>query len=699
MTFLPAGKLRGRGPRPFDTLGDFIAKLEAKTGYNLTKGDAVIGEAETFREWCERLGRNGLKVDGKPFKLDDRPAMAWIYDQIPSTRDEAYRLILVLMKCAQVGFTVMEMLAAIYLGLKFGPSTVGMFLPDMNLAGIKSSERFMPLVRSVPDVHKLMTQDAADGSGVKGGEGNVTRRRIGQGLFIFSWTSGRATTESIPMDILSFDEVQEMTIEQMEKTLERLSASTVRFVLMGSTANWPDADIHFWYKRGSRYRFHSRCPTCGKAEPIDEYFPNCFKWIEELNAYRYTCRAGHVLEDPQDGEWVAEDPAADPPVDTSIPIKDRPRRIRSVHFPQFLSPTISPTEFLDAYRTAESLKNFYNRKLGKPYLDPSQVPVTQEHLRACEAAGKAAGLVWKKSARETFMGIDQMGNFNVHVIKERLPDGRQALVHIEMTYSADPFARSSELMEQYGVKVCVVEINPNYNDAKKFANRHPGRVFICDSFGKMAEGMIQWGDAPALDVSERRTTEEARDRYTLKMDQYKCMQVSMYRWVNGLVLTPDSRDLVAEVREKGVAKQVPVLPVMWNHFLHTALVSERDEETNKHTRSVKKIGIDPHFSYANMLCDVAWSRAYGTATFILPQGDTKEAAVEKAEEMGLHGAPTQVIKIMQEGASLAGRVCGRCTACDDAVGDEAGKGLCTEREIMVRLVDPGCALFDEVDAS
>jgi hypothetical protein len=46
----------------------------------------------TFRQWCELLGEQGLKVDGKPFKLDDRPAMAWIYDQIPTTREEAYRL-------------------------------------------------------------------------------------------------------------------------------------------------------------------------------------------------------------------------------------------------------------------------------------------------------------------------------------------------------------------------------------------------------------------------------------------------------------------------------------------------------------------------------------------------------------------------------------------------------------------------------
>lgn len=689
-------KKRPVGPRfdPAAAVNDLVAQLEAKTGHKLTTDESVIRPGETFRQWCERLGAGGLKVDGKPFRLDDRPAMAWIYEQIPSTEDEAFRLVLVLMKCAQVGFTVMEMLACIYLGLRFGPATVGMFLPDMNLAGLKSTERFMPVVRSVPDVHKLMTQDAADGSGRKSGEGNVNRRRIGEALFVFSWTSGRATTESVPMDVLSFDEVQEMTLEQMEKTIERLSASAVRFVLMGSTANWPDADIDHWYKRGSRHRFKTRCPTCGVAEPIDEYFPNCFKWVEERRAYAYTCRAGHIIDDPQLGEWVPENPEADPPVDLSIPKRLRPLRIRSIHFPQFLSPTIAPGEIFDAYRFAESMKNFYNRKLGKPYTDPSQVPVTLAHLHACEAAGIAAGLQWKKSARGTFMGIDQMGNHNVHVIKERMPDGRQAVIHMEMTFSADPFARSSELMALYGVQCCVVEINPNYNDAKAFANRHPGKVFICDSFGKVAEGMIQWGDAPKLDVSERRTSEEARDRYTLKMDQYKCMQVSMYRFVNGLCLFPDRKGLEQDIIVAGVTKREQIAPIAWDHFTKTALVVEKDEDggTNAVKRFVRKIKIDPHFSYANMLCDVAWSRAHGTSTFILPEADMKKSATkDAAERMNVPGLPAAVVEMVKSDGTAGGaEVCGNCSAYDP------DSGTCTERGFQVSPRDAKCILFAAV---
>lgn len=650
----------------------------------LTKSQRVIGANETFRQWCERLAAEGLKVDGRAFKLDDRPAMAWIYDQIPSTADEAFRFVLVLMKCAQVGFTIMEMLAVIYLGLKFQPSTVGMFLPDMKLAGVKSTERFMPIVRTVPAVHDLMTMDAKDGSGKKTGEGNVNTRRIGEALYVFSWTSGRATTESIPMDVLSFDEVQEMTLEQMEKTRERLSASPIRFTLMGSTANWPDADIHHWYKKGSKHRFHTECPHCLEKRPLDDYFPECIKFDKDNDRYRYVCKScDGWIDDTQRGEWIAEEPELDRPIDMSIPKRDWPLRIRSIHFPQFLSPTISAGEIIDAYNTATDMKNFFNRKLGKPYLDPSQVPVTLEHMAHCAAVGMAAGLVWKTRANGAYMGIDQMGNFNVHVIKERLPDGRQAVIHVEETYSADPFERSAELMELYGIAVCVVEINPNYNDAKKFANRFPGRVFICNSFGSIVEGMIHWGDTPKQNTSDRRTDEEAQDRFTLKMDQYKCMQVSMSRFTTPepSCIFPDPQGLVQEVIDKGQRQLVAVLPRVFHHFTKTALVAEKDEETNQYRRSVKKVGIDPHFSYANMLCDVAWSRAHGTSTFILPDGRGTERKVLQPGDIqvpGTVGAVLEQLEIARDDT------CGKCVSRDPVT------GMCSETAMITRASDAGC---------
>lgn len=653
----------------------------------LSRSQRVIGPDETFRQWCERLATDGLKVDGRAFQLSDRPAMAWIYDQIPSTEDEAFRYVLVLMKCAQVGFTIMEMLAVIYLGIKFQPATVGMFLPDMNLAGLKSAERFMPIVRTIPEVHNLMTMEDPNGAGRKTGEGNVRTRRIDEAMFVFSWTSGRSTTESIPMDILSFDEVQEMTLEQLEKTRERLSASPIRFTLMGSTANWPDVDIHHWYKKGSKHRFHTECPHCLAAKPLDDYFPECIKYDKTTNRHRYVCfTCAGWIDDTQRGQWIAEEPEMDPVIDMSMPKRDWPLRIRSIHFPQFLSPTISAGEIIDAYNTATDMKNFYNRKLGKPYLDPSQVPVTLEHMANCAKVGMAAGIVWKSRAKGAYMGIDQMGNFNVHVIKERLPDGRQAVIHVEETYSADPFARSAELMELYGIAVCVVEINPNYNDAKKFANQFPGRVFICNSFGSMLEGMIQWGDTPKLDRSDRRTDDEAQDRYTLKMDQYKCMQVSMSRFTTEepSCIFPDPQGLIQEVIDKGQKQLVAVLPRVFHHFTKTALVAEKDEETNQYRRSVKKVGIDPHFSYANMLCDVAWSRSHGTTTFILPDiGQNRRGVLEPGQIQ----VPGTIAAAMEEQQLALENTCGRCTFFNEET------RMCGEQMVLTRATSPSCFAY------
>lgn len=692
--------------RPSDisaNLAQVVAEMEERLSGNIAL--TPIPADMTFRQWCESLAQGaidpttgerqpGLLVDGKPFSLADRPAMAWLYDQIPSTREEAWRRTLVLMKCTQVGFTVMEMLATIYFGLKFPPCSIGMFLPDINLAEGKSSERFMPIVRTIPQAHYLMTQDAKDGSGRKRGEGNVRRRRIGKALYHFGWTSGKATTESFPMDFLTFDEVQEMSLAQIEKTRERMSASEYRFNLMGSTANWPDSDIHHWFKQGTQHRFHTECPTCLTRRPLDDYFPTCIDWDPETTdeltklpgSHRYVCENGHWIDDPQRGEWIPDNPEA---------------WIVSAHFPQMLSPTISPGEIMEKYNNSTDKKNFHNRVLGKPWLDPSQIPVTLEHMARCVEHGKAAGVVWKRRARGAFMGIDQMGQHNVVVIKERLPDGRQAVIHIEEIYGEDPFEHCDELMEDYGISACVVEINPNYNDAHKFANRHPGRVFLCNGFGELADDMIRWGDAAKLDASERRTDEESRTRFTVKADQFKCMQTSFARFTSDppQCLWPGPQELEQLVVEKGVKQRALIAPRAFEHFTKTALVVERvpdaagkESTTNQFKRVVRKIKIDPHFSYANQLCDVAWARAHGTATFFIPEGrNVADDRRDVAAKMGLHGLPAEVAALFEPRPD--GLVCGRCDQCSMGPDGVPARFFCKERNFETGAKAPACDMF------
>lgn len=652
-----------------------LARLEHRTGFKVST-ETVIPPAMTFRQWCEQLGEEGLKVDGIRFTLQDRPAMAWIYDQIPTTVEQAFKTMLVLMKCAQVGFTVMEMLASIYCALKFEPCKVGLYLPDMKLASAKSTERFLPIIRLIPKAYARLTAVVTDAEGnelKKRGEGNVLIRAIGDSRFHFLWTSGKAMTESFPMDVLTFDEVQEMKPGDIEKTQERLSASRMRYTLLGSTANWPDADIHFWYQRGTQHQFHTRCPSCQKGNVLDEYFPDCIRYDSEQREYRYICRhCGGWIDNPQLGEWIAKNAEA---------------RFVSVHFPQFLSPTISPRDIIEAYNQADDMKNFFNRKLGKPYVDPTQVPVSLDILNDCARLGMAAGIMWKQRASGTFMGVDQMGAFNVVIIKERMADGRQAVVHLEYIFSDDPFTRTSQLMYLYGVQCCVIEILPNYNDAKRFAQRHKGKVFLVH-YTKIEDEMLRWGDAPKLDTSERRTDENERDRFTVSVDQYKCMQVSMARFQKRMCLFPDPAGLVQDYTDKGIVKPTAVCrEIAFLHFTKTALVTVKDEEEKIYKRKVVKVGIDPHTSYANMLCDVAWARAYGTSQFILPKAEKPEGTekLQAIVEQTMPGLPKQVVEMVQ--AVPKGEVCGACVSFDQKT------GRCKERELVVSARDPGCPLF------
>ena len=60
----------------------------------------LIPKEQTFTQWCEQLGRDGLRVDGIPFSLENRPAMRFLYDLLPSTPEEAFRRTIVLQNFA-----------------------------------------------------------------------------------------------------------------------------------------------------------------------------------------------------------------------------------------------------------------------------------------------------------------------------------------------------------------------------------------------------------------------------------------------------------------------------------------------------------------------------------------------------------------------------------------------------------------------
>jgi hypothetical protein len=648
----------------------------------------------TFVAWCEHLAELGLKVDGKPFRLDNRPALRPIYEAIPSRREDAFQTMLIIMKATQLGLTVWEVLADLYMACKWEPVTIGLFLPDQQTAIKKSEHRFMRMVRTAPELYKLLTERKDKGASRRPVEGNVLTRTIRDSILMFLWTSGKVTTESFPMDIVSLDEVQEMALHEIDKVMERMGDSDIQFALLLSTANMPDLDIDFWYKLGTQEVWHTLCRACGAfsdlSDPAGTFPDKSIAYNDGTDPrykkaprseYIWTCPACRAwIPDPQDGKVIAQNPGAGP-------------KKRSFLLPRIISPKATARDLYERWaraKTGHQKKSYYNRTLARPYIDADQLPVTMAHCMAAVEAGKAAGVAWKKRARGCYMGIDQMGGFNAVIIKERLPDGRQATIHVEAVFDNDPFKRCGDMMGIYGVEVCVVEQLPNVNDARRFANRFPGRVFLA-GYADLKDVQMVWGDELAR--SDRRTTEEDRSRYTVTLNQYKCMQTALYRirgtMVDGklvpMCLFPDPDALEQGVIDAGVRKRMPILrDWVFHHFTKTALVIVEDEDERKVKAKVQKVGIDPHFAFANMLCDVAWARSHGASSIFIPQaGPIPMPPNNTALSAAPQPLPVQIEELPK------GMVCGRCSAFDDE------RGWCTARDFVVRAQDVGCAVFSE----
>lgn len=670
-----------------------LAAFASRAGYAKA---GSIPEEMPFRAWCEDLGERGLKVDGRPFRLDNRPALIPIYDAIPTTRAEAFQRRLIVQKATQLGLTIWEVLADLYMALKWGPITIGAFMPSQHVAMYKSEDRFMRLVRSAPELRRLVTTAVEeDGSITTVGEGSKTTRRIGESRLLFLWTSGDVTTESVPMDVISLDEVQEMTLAQIDKVEARMGDSDVQFSLMLSTANMPDLDINFWYLQGDQRVWHTRCQHCSALSDLSDpagIFPaksitfNTGQVRDApTNDYVWTCPACRGwIEDPQQGEYVIQNPVAG-------------GRTWSFLLPRTISPRITPramVEGLGRAKTGDQKKSFYNRVLARPYIDADQLPVTMAHCLACVEEGRRAGVAWEKSGKDYYMGVDQMGGFHCVVIKARMPDGRQRVVHVEANFGEGDanWKRLSELMRLYGIAVCVIEQLPNIDHARAFANRHPGKVFLCTAYPDLADATMRWGDD--LSDSERRTAEEDRTRYTVAVHQYKAMQSSLFRVKEKGCLFPDPDLLIQEVvvqdgKDVGARKRIPILrDWVFTHFTKTALVVEdatKDDKVRKKRAKVMKVGIDPHFSFANMLCDIAWARVYGTSTFILP--DAPPAEVPEAQSVdqlkaSLPGAPAAVL------AMIEARRPGTCGGCRHFV-----DGHCAERGFSTGAAEAACDFY------
>ena len=673
-------------PSPnLDFYSELVNGIEDRLSRN-KNSSAITQAAKTLPFWQWAL-KAKLWIDREPFSYDSFAHLEPIYKAIPYDEDELRNFQMTIMKAAQMGGTVVFILFDIYLALRF-TCNIGYYFPDQTTALDFSKIRFLSMVRSNPDLFSLMH----DYRGYQD-EGSMSVRKLGSSALLFLWTgmnitstSQRVTmrTESMPLDALTFDEVQAITRSQLEKTQERVSASHLKIITKVSTPRWPSGDIHEWFLSTDQRFWHSDC-RCPDGIVLSEEWPNSIGESDGRIFYRCPHCDTEII-DPQKGRYIAHNPQS-PTI--------------GFHFAQTLSRRITPAELWQAFLESHDKQNFYNRKLGRPYTNPSEVPITLELLRQ---KAFSPDISWSVSAGENYMGIDHMGALNVVVIKRRLAEGKERLVHIEWIEDLDPFGRCGELMNEFSIRFCSLENEPNYNEAFRFAKAFPGRVFIVEySQGNLAGEMLRWMDRDTTDPQAvRKTTDEARMQWAVRVDQYKFMSFSLGKIKDGQLEIPDP-DAKPFIRRRLVAgRNVPdnIAKLFAIHLTKIALKSEQDEKENRFTNKVEKIGSeDPHFAYANMCCDVAIARAYGTTRLITEEIQEEESLPKEARRKANITYLDQIKQRFPTFGQVVKETCGGCMNFKSDLTDPT-KGKCHGdmwHNHTVKQNAPKCGEFSSVD--
>jgi hypothetical protein len=608
MTFSGKSLVGSGAQNHFLTLFSGLLRLPGNedVSIEIAKPDIAKNIPDNLYDFVEQLRQDGLKVDNYPFTWEGHeyliePYKAVRFDGLEN--EDGFEM--VLMCGAQVGKTVFGFLLLIYLSLYFWGRYFGYFLPDKDMAMNFSQERYKPIARGIPEIRKLWGMDPTAEKDEKTTD-QKSIRSIGPSKVIFSYMKGITSTESWPLLALIFDEVRRMMDSDIERATERISHSPYPINIKFSTAGYPDTNIDKAFKRSYQSKFHSAC-KCKDGVILSDCFPECV--VEKVSGstahkdlpdYFYMCpTCKEVIHNPRVGKWIKHNPKS---------------KIKGFHIPQTLSKPMTAERMLTAMREASDLQEFFNSKLGIAYLSPESQIVNEEILRATVNTD----IKFKTSGVNCAMGIDQMGGFNVVVIREWGPKAengimKSRLVHLEWIEALDPWERCSELMKQYDVSVCVPDAGPNYNDAMKFAGRHRGKVFLGDYTydAKGGKDICIWGDRPT--DPNKKASIDTKSKYRVRISRFHAIEWNLMRYVNRMKEQPDERGLVAEVTNlRGVKELVQICKLLWTHLQKIARRKEWiDESQDKYKMIFENIGLDPHFLHADLYCEIALSRIRG----------------------------------------------------------------------------------------
>lgn len=414
------------------------------------------------------VNQNKIKVDGRPWSFKGHEYQ--IEPLSCNALNQCSR------KGAQIGWSTIKMVRRIH-GMIHGyyPQGVLYFFPTKLDVTDFSKARFAPLISDNPVIEQhVRDTDAA----------NI--KRVGEAFLYFRGLKSRSQAKSVPVDSIVFDEVDEMEPAMVDLAVERISHSDLKELDFISTPTIPDYGIDLRWQRSDQRLWLIKCRKCGAYTCLEKEFEDngwenqrvlLWKGDRVIRACR---KCGREIY-PVHGDWYVTYPS-------------RSKDMVGWWISQLNSARVNPKDILLAFQDPKrNVTETYNSKIGMPYVEAFNRLTIQQVLDLCSNHGIA-----QSDPGPCTMGVDQGKDLHVVVGKPTFPFSQ--IIYIDILKDWEDL---DKLMTRFNVFRCVVDALPETRNARAFAERHKGRVFL-NYYSEHQKGSYAWNEE-ALTVSCNRT--------------------------------------------------------------------------------------------------------------------------------------------------------------------------------------------------
>ncbi len=378
-------------------------------------------------------------------------------------------------KSAQAGATEILVNLAYYF-LDVCKKDVLYVLPTSRNASDFSKSRFNTALALSPYLKSLFTDT-----------NSVELKQAGANTLYIRGSRGDSNLKSVPVSVLLLDEVDEMSQRAISLALERLSGQLSKTVWAISTPTIPDFGINKLFKDSTQEQFCFKCPCCSKWTRL--IWPDCIEIIGE-GVHDQRCHesflkckeCGGKLEQQAKPEWLGK-------AKWEVGNQNGNPDIRGFAISQLYSYTVSPGELVTAhfrgFGDEAANVEFHNSKLGVPYVGDG-AKITTDDVEACIRGHSKEDARPTGGNRVIVMGVDQ-GKIGFVEVTEYFFDkyandlnvAARAKVLYETRFGEEDWGRLDELMREFQIQAAVVDADPQMLEARGFARRFAGYVWLC----------------------------------------------------------------------------------------------------------------------------------------------------------------------------------------------------------------------------